>query len=95
MATTGALPFDASWMAAIGDACSLRWSKAVITIFSRHVPVTKILIPRVFSALARLASVPLMLPPLPQSTLMGVAYAVDVETKNTTSRLKMLPSSCD
>ena len=57
-------------------------------IFSLHVPVTKIVIPRVFPALARLASVPLMLPPLPQSTLMGAAYTVDVANRSTTSRLK-------
>src|SRR5664280_1668507 len=47
---------------------------------------------RVFPALARLASVPLMLPPLPQSTLIGAAYTTDGATRSTTIRLKMLPS---
>src|SRR5664280_3124740 len=62
-------------------------------MFSLHVPVTKIVTPRVLPALARLASVALMLPPLPQSTLIGAAYTVDVATKSTTIRRKMLPSA--
>src|SRR5579872_6417386 len=61
-------------------------------MFSLHVPVTKIAIPRVFPALVRLASVLLMLPPLAQSTRMGAAYIVDAAARTTTNREQTLPS---
>jgi hypothetical protein len=53
-----------------------------------QVPMTKIVIPRVFPDFVRSASVALMLPPRPQSTLMGAAAkTVDVARQITTSKV--------